>query len=77
MPESLAGFVALLCFAGTLLTLERSVWSGAAVATVVTLVSFRRLRHIAVPVIATGLVAVVVALVAIPGLSGQGAVPRV
>ena len=71
LARVLAGCVALLCFAGTLLTLERSVWSGAAVATVVTLVSFRRLRPIAVPVIATGLVAVLIALVAIPGLSGE------
>ena len=36
-PECGAGCVALLCFTGTLLTLERSVWTGAAVATVVTL----------------------------------------
>jgi putative inorganic carbon (HCO3(-)) transporter len=66
-----ASLVALLCFVGTLLTLERSVWTGAAVASVVTLVSFPRLRRIAFPVIATGAAATLVALVLIPGLSAK------
>jgi putative inorganic carbon (hco3(-)) transporter len=66
-----AGGIALLCFAGTLLTLERSVWTGAAVATLVTLISFRRLRHIAMAIIVTGAAAVLIALVLIPGLSSE------
>ena len=66
-----ACLVALLCFTGTLLTLERSVWTGAAVATVVTLVAFARLRPIALPVIVSGTVAVVLALLLVPGLSAK------
>jgi putative inorganic carbon (hco3(-)) transporter len=66
-----AGAVAALCFVGTLLTLERSVWTGAAVATVVTLVSFARLRRVAVPVIVAGAAAILLALVLIPGLSAK------
>ena len=63
--------VALLCFTGTLLTLERSVWVGAAVSTVVTLLAFARLRRIALPVIVSGVVAVVLALLLVPGLSAK------
>src|SRR6185437_1384096 len=63
--------VALLCFTGTLLTLERSVWTGAAIATVLTLLVFARLRPLALPVIATGVVAVVLALLLVPGLSAK------
>jgi putative inorganic carbon (hco3(-)) transporter len=66
-----ACLVALLCFTGTLLTLERSVWTGAAIATVVTLVAFARLRPIALPVIVTGVVAVALALLLVPGLSAK------
>jgi putative inorganic carbon (hco3(-)) transporter len=66
-----AGAIAALCFVGTLLTLERSVWIGAAIATVVTLISFARLRPVAVPVIVAGATAVLLALVLIPGLSAK------
>jgi putative inorganic carbon (hco3(-)) transporter len=66
-----AGSVAVLCIAGTLLTLERSVWTGVAVATIVTLLAFARLRRIATPVIGTTAIGVVLALVLIPGLSGK------
>jgi putative inorganic carbon (hco3(-)) transporter len=66
-----ACLVALLCFTGTLLTLERSVWTGAAVATVVTLVVFARLRRIALPVVITGVVAVLLAIFLVPGLSAK------
>ena len=66
-----AGAVAALCFVGTLLTLERSVWTGVAVSAVVTLVSFARLRRVAVPVIVAGAMAVLLALVLIPGLSAK------
>jgi O-antigen ligase len=66
-----AGLVAVLCFVGTLLTLERSVWTGVAVATVVTLISFARLRRVAFPVIVASAAAVLLALVLIPGLSAK------
>lgn len=64
-----AGGVAVLCAIGTLLTLERSVWIGVVVATVVMLVAFARLRHLAVPVIVGGVAAVLLALVLVPGLA--------
>jgi putative inorganic carbon (hco3(-)) transporter len=66
-----AGLVAALCAIGTLLTLERSVWIGVVVATVVMLVSFARLRHLAVPVLVGGAAAVLLALVLVPGLSSK------
>ena len=61
----------MLCFIGTLLTLERSVWIGVAVGTVVTLVAFARLRRFSLPVIVGGGAAVLLALVLIPGLSAK------
>lgn len=66
-----AALVAGLCFVGTLLTLERSVWTGAAVATIVTLISFARLRRLAFPTIVAGATAILLALVLIPGLSAK------
>ncbi len=66
-----ARLIAVLCFTGTLLTLERSVWTGVAVASVVTLLAFARLRRFAVPVIIGGAVSVLLALVLIPGLSAK------
>ena len=66
-----AGMVAVLCFSGTLLTLERSVWIGVAVGTIVTLIAFARFRRLALPVIVAGGAAVLLALVLIPGLSAK------
>ena len=66
-----AGGVAALCAIGTLLTLERSVWIGVVVATIVMMVAFARLRHLAVPVIIGGVAAVLLALVLVPGLSAK------
>jgi putative inorganic carbon (hco3(-)) transporter len=66
-----AGLVAVLCIIGTLLTLERSVWTGVAVATIVTLLAFARLRRTAIPVIGTAAIGVVLAIVLIPGLSAK------
>lgn len=63
--------VALICIIGTLLTLERSVWTGVAVATIVTLLAFARLRRAAIPVIGIATIGVVLALVLIPGLSAK------
>ncbi len=75
--ELAAGLVAALCFVGTLLTLERSVWMGAAVATVVTLISFARLRRVAFPVIVAGAAAVLLALVLDSGPVGEGVIAGV
>lgn len=66
-----AALVAALCFIGTLLTLERSVWIGVVIASAVTLVAFARLRRFAIPVIVAGVTAVLLALVLIPGLSAK------
>jgi len=66
-----AGAVAALCFVGTLLTLERSVWIGVAVATVVTLLAFARLRRFAIPLVAGSAIALLLAFVLIPGLSAR------
>ena len=66
-----AGAVALLCFFGTFLTLQRSVWIAMTVATVITLLSVPRLRHLVLPGIVAGVVGVLLALALIPGLSGN------
>ena len=64
----LAGVICLLCLAGTIMTLERSIWISTAVATLVGLLASRRTRRYAVPVI-VGLAALcAVAIFAIPGL---------
>jgi putative inorganic carbon (hco3(-)) transporter len=66
-----AGLVVALCAVGLLLTLERSVWTGAAAGTLIALLTFGRLRRFAIPVILTGAIAVALALVLIPGLSAK------
>jgi putative inorganic carbon (HCO3(-)) transporter len=60
-----------LCAVGLLLTLERSVWTGAAAGSLVALLAFARLRRYAFPAILTVAVAVGLALVLIPGLSAK------
>lgn len=67
----LAGAVAALCALGTLLTLTRAVWLGAAVATVVTLLFARQTRRFVVPVLVGGAVIVLLAFAAIPGLEAR------
>jgi putative inorganic carbon (HCO3(-)) transporter len=66
-----AGAVIALCAIGLMLTLERSVWTGAAAGTLVTLLTFSRLRRYAIPVFLTAAVALGLALVLIPGLSAK------
>lgn len=63
--------VALLCFLGAFLTLQRSVWIAMAVATVITLLSVPKLRFLVLPGIAATVVVVLLALALIPGLSGN------
>jgi O-antigen ligase len=60
--------VAVLCLVGTLLTLERSVWISTATASLVLLLAAGRARRSLVPVMGLGAVAIVAALVLIPGL---------
>jgi putative inorganic carbon (hco3(-)) transporter len=68
-PRIGAGVVALLCAVGVLFTLTRSVWLGAAAASVTVLLASRATRRFAVPVLAAAALLVAGALVAIPGLS--------
>ena len=64
----LAGAICLLCLAGTIMTLERSIWISTGVATVVALLGSRQTRRVAVPVV-LGLAAIcAVAVFTIPGL---------
>jgi O-antigen ligase len=63
--------VGLLCIVGTFLCLERSVWLGAALGTVVAMLVTPRTRRALVPVAIAGAVVIAAALVLIPGLSNQ------
>jgi O-antigen ligase len=65
----LAVSVAVLCLVGSLLSLERSVWIGAVLGTLVAMLSTRALHRYIVPVVIAVVVAIGVALVVIPGLS--------
>jgi len=66
-----AAIIGALCVVGIVLCLERSVWIGSALAPAVALLSSRSLRRYFVPVARVMVVCVIVALVAIPGLSGK------
>jgi O-antigen ligase len=66
-----AASVAGLCALGTLFTLQRAVWIGATVATMVTLLTVRRLRRYVILAAVSGAVAVGSAFVLIPGLQAK------
>jgi putative inorganic carbon (HCO3(-)) transporter len=67
-PRALAVGVAVVCAIGLVLTLTRSVWVGAIVATIVTMVCVRELRRFLAPLAATAIVGVVVLFAALPAL---------
>ena len=67
-PRLLAVGVGVICAIGLVLTLTRSVWVGATVATILTLAGIRELRRFLVPVAATCVVGVVVLFAAVPAL---------
>lgn len=70
LPRIGAGLVTLLCAAGILFTLQRAVWIGAVLATLVALLSFPRLRRLAIPaLVGVGTIAFV-SLALVPGLQG-------
>jgi O-antigen ligase len=69
--RAFALFVAGLCMLGTLFSLTRAVWIGAAVGAPLALASVRQTRRFLVPVMAAGLVLVALALAAIPGLAAR------
>jgi putative inorganic carbon (hco3(-)) transporter len=60
--------VAGLCLLGVLFTLTRSIWVGAAVAGLVTLVLAREVRRFLLPVVVVTALLVVAALAVVPGL---------
>lgn len=64
-----AAGVGLLCSAGLLFAVTRSVWLASVVATVLTLLAFRELRRYLLPAIAAGLVLVLGSLAVVPGLA--------
>jgi putative inorganic carbon (HCO3(-)) transporter len=66
-----AGVVAALCGVGLLLTLERSVWIGAAAGTLTVLLVARPLRGRLIPILLLGALCATTAVVLIPGLSGK------
>ena len=67
-PRLLAVGVGVICAIGLVLTLTRSVWVGATVATILTMAGIRELRRFLVPVAATAIVGVVVLFAAVPAL---------
>jgi O-antigen ligase len=64
-----AAGIGVLCLIGIVATVTRQIWVGAAVASVVTMLSFAPLRRYFVPATAVATALVLGALVAIPGLS--------
>lgn len=66
-----AAAIAALCAVGTVLTLERSVWIGTVVASLVLVLVVPAARRIGVPLILAGAVLVGGALVLVPGLDAK------
>jgi putative inorganic carbon (HCO3(-)) transporter len=68
-PRLLAGAAIVLCAEGLLFTLQRSIWLGAAVATLGTMLLVRDLRRFVVPSVLACAVAVGVSIAVVPGLA--------
>lgn len=68
--------VGLMCVVGLLLTLQRSIWVGSTVATVVILVCIKEARRFAPHIAATAVVLIAGSLVLIPGLATKAAERR-
>jgi O-antigen ligase len=69
VSRATAAVVGLLCVVGAFLSLERSVWIGVVVGTVVAMLATRGLRRFLFPVALGVVLAVTASLVLIPGLS--------
>jgi putative inorganic carbon (hco3(-)) transporter len=67
--RAVAAAVGVLCLVGAFLTLERSVWIGAVLGTIVAMLAARGLRRYLVVVAVAVAVAVAAALTLVPGLS--------
>jgi putative inorganic carbon (HCO3(-)) transporter len=63
----------VLCAAGLIFAVTRSVWLASGIATLVTLFAFRELRRYTIPVAATAAVLVVGAFAVVPGLHERAA----
>jgi putative inorganic carbon (HCO3(-)) transporter len=66
-----AGVVAGLCALGVFFTMQRSIWVGAAAATLLVLVAVPELRRFLVPAVAAGAFLIGGALVGVPGLADR------
>lgn len=64
--RALACATALLCSAGLLLTLQRSVWFGAAVSLVIVMIAFAEVRRRALPILVLAALAVGAAVAVVP-----------
>jgi putative inorganic carbon (hco3(-)) transporter len=67
--RALAVGIGVLCLVGSFLSLERSVWIGAVLGTIVAMLATRGLRRYLVPVAVAAAVAIVASLALIPGLT--------
>ena len=70
-PRLLAASVAILCVVGVLLSVERSVWIGAVLAAVVTMLTTRGLARYFAPSALVAALAIAAALFMIPGLAAR------
>jgi putative inorganic carbon (hco3(-)) transporter len=66
-----AALIGIVCVAGTILPLERSVWLGSAAGLLAIALFAREVRRFAIPVIATALLLIVVTLAVVPGLADR------
>lgn len=66
-----AGLAAALCLGGTIFTLTRAVWLGTVVASFAALMISHRTRRFLTPVVALGALALVAALLFVPGFSDR------
>jgi O-antigen ligase len=73
LHRALAAAISALCLVGVELTVTRAVWLGAIVGSTLILVAAPPLRRFLVPALATGLLLIVGAFAAIPGLASQAA----
>ena len=69
--RALAALIGLICLAGSFLSLERSVWLGAAAACTITMLSIRRLRPYVLPTAAVLVIGFVASITSIPGLGSS------
>ncbi len=67
--RAVAVAVGLLCAVGTFLSLERSVWIGAVLGTVIAMIAVRGLRRYFIPLVLAVAVVIIATVALVPGLS--------